>query len=79
MTLVTVVTKEHSSDNSDKKNVLIKFNVNVLPETYITSYVTVVTLVTEMTKVTLVTVVTVVRVMRVVKKKVLSLFFLFYF
>ena len=32
-----------SSENSNTKNSLAKFNVNVLPETYLPSYVTVVT------------------------------------
>ena len=38
ITVVTVVTKQQSSNSSDKK-CRHKLNVNVLPETYIPSYV----------------------------------------
>ena len=74
--VVTVVTKLRAA----KKNAVTKFNVNVLPETYIPSYVTVLTVVTEVTVViveTVVTEVTVVTVVTVtvVTKKHLSLFF----
>ena len=77
---MTGVTKPHSSDRSDEKNAVIKFNVSILPETYIPFYVTVVTVVTEVTLVTVVRVVRVVRVVKIVKKKkILSLLFLLFF
>ena len=59
---MTVVTKQHSGDSSGKKS-RHKFNVNVLPETYIPSNVPVVTVVTEVAVVTELTVVTEVTVM----------------
>ena len=55
-----------------------KFNINLLPETYIPSYVTVAIEVTVVTVVTLVTVGIVVRVVTVVTKYSVTIFFLTY-
>ena len=66
------MTKQHSIGSSDTKNSVIKFIVNVLPETYIPSYVTVAIVGTEVKVVTEVTifftVVTAVTVWTVVRK-----------
>ena len=53
---MTVMTKQHSIGSSDTKNSVIKFIVNVLPETYIPSYVTVAIVGTEVKVVTEVTI-----------------------
>ena len=53
--VVTVVNKQKSSGSSDK-NAITKFNVNVLPETYIPSYITVAIVGTVVTVLTVVTI-----------------------